>query len=104
LGKWLSAFIGARSQRNPIFRPGALGVKTIIDLQGSESYERTKAEAWAAFDVTSHERSVYPKTEQIDAFLKLADIRNGKFFVSLAVAVTAGVIGAVYRFNTIIEL
>lgn len=80
-----------------------LGVKTVIDLRDdAQSSEKTRVEALGMSYVNiPMSDSVYPKAEQIDTFLKLAnDPATGKFFVHCAGGRhRTGVMGAVYRFN-----
>jgi len=81
----------------------ALGIKTVIDLRDDPvSYERRDVEALGMRYVNiPMSDSDYPKSEQIDAFLKLVnDPATGKFYVHCAGGRhRTGVIGAVYRFN-----
>jgi protein tyrosine/serine phosphatase len=81
----------------------ALGVKTVIDLRDdAQSSEKRSVEALGMRYVNiAMSDSVYPKAEQIDAFLKLTeDPETGKFFVHCAGGRhRTGVVGAVYRFN-----
>ncbi|HMF57668.1 MAG TPA: hypothetical protein VK619_15100 [Pyrinomonadaceae bacterium] len=81
----------------------ALGIQTVIDLRDDPvSYERRDVEALGMRYVNiPMSDSEYPKAEQIDAFLRLAnDPATGKFYVHCAGGRhRTGVIGAVYRFN-----
>ncbi len=81
----------------------ALGIKTVIDLRDDPvSYERRDVEALGMRYVNiPMSDSDYPKSEQIDAFLKLAnDPAKRKFYVHCEGGRhRTGVIGAVYRFN-----
>lgn len=81
----------------------ALGVKTVIDLRDDPtSYEKSSVEALGMryVNIPMNDKD-YPKTEQIDTFLKLADDPlTGKFFVHCAGGRhRTGVMGAVYRFT-----
>jgi protein tyrosine/serine phosphatase len=80
-----------------------LGVKTVIDLRDdAQSSEKSRVEALGMIYVNiPMSDTVYPKAEQIDEFLKLADNpATGKFFVHCAGGRhRTGVMGAVYRFN-----
>ena len=94
---------GAQPKESDYQDLAALGVKTVIDLQDSpKSYEKKDVEALGMHYINiPMSDTVYPKAEQIDAFLKLAgDPATGKFFVHCAGGRhRTGVIGAVYRFN-----
>ena len=80
-----------------------LGIKTVIDLRSDpESYEKRDVEALGMRYVNiPMSDSAYPKTEQVNQFLKLVDDPStGKFFVHCAGGRhRTGVMGAVYRFN-----
>jgi protein tyrosine/serine phosphatase len=80
-----------------------LGIKTVIDLRSDpQSYEKRDVEALGMRYVNiPMSDSDYPKSEQINQFLKLVDNpATGKFFVHCAGGRhRTGVIGAVYRFN-----
>ena|ERR1700730_2496389 len=94
---------GAQPKESDYKDLAALGVKTVIDLQNDPtSYEKRNVEALGMRYVNiPMSDSEYPKTGQIDAFLKLADDpATGKFFVHCAGGRhRTGVVGAVYRFN-----
>jgi protein tyrosine/serine phosphatase len=81
----------------------ALGIKTVIDLQDSpKDYEKRDVEAAGMTYVNiPMSDSKYPRMEDIDRFLKIAnDPATGKFFVHCAGGRhRTGVMGAVYRFN-----
>ena len=80
-----------------------LGIKTVIDLRSDpESYEKGDVEALGMRYINiPMSDSAYPKTEQVNQFLKLVDDPStGKFFVHCAGGRhRTGVMGAVYRFN-----
>jgi protein tyrosine/serine phosphatase len=81
----------------------ALGINTVIDLRDDPaSYEKHDVEALGMHyvNIPMSDKS-YPRAEQIDAFLKLAnDSSTGKFYVHCAGGRhRTGVMGAVYRFN-----
>jgi protein tyrosine/serine phosphatase len=80
-----------------------LGIKTVIDLRSDpESYEKRDVETLGMRYVNiPMSDSDYPKTEQINQFLKLVDDPStGKFFVHCAGGRhRTGVMGAVYRFS-----
>jgi len=81
----------------------ALGINTVIDLRDDpESYEQRDVEALGMHyvNIPMSDKS-YPRTEQIDAFLQLANNpATGKFYVHCAGGRhRTGVMGAVYRFN-----
>ena len=80
-----------------------LGIKTVIDLRSDpESYEKGDVEALGMRYINiPMSDSDYPKTDQVNEFLKLVDDPStGKFFVHCAGGRhRTGVMGAVYRFN-----
>jgi len=80
-----------------------LGIKTVIDLRSDrELYEKRDVESLGMRYVNiPMSDSEYPKTEQVNQFLKLVDNPStGKFFVHCAGGRhRTGVMGAVYRFN-----
>lgn len=81
----------------------ALGVKTVIDLRDDPtSYEKSSVEALGMryVNIPMSDKD-YPRAEQIDTFLKIADDPlTGKFFVHCAGGRhRTGVMGAVYRFT-----
>jgi len=80
-----------------------LGIKTVIDLRSDpQSYEKGDVEALGMRYINiPMSDSDYPKTEQVNQFLKLVDDSStGKFFVHCAGGRhRTGVMGAVYRFN-----
>lgn len=94
---------GAQPSQGDIKDLAALGITTIIDLRDDpKSYEKTEAEALGIHYVNiPMSDTKYPKQEQIDEFLKIAnDPANGKFFVHCAGGRhRTGVMGAVYRYN-----
>ena len=80
-----------------------LGIKTVIDLRSDpESFEKGDVEALGMRYINiPMSDSAYPKTEQVNQFLKLVDDPStGRFFVHCAGGRhRTGVMGAVYRFN-----
>ena len=94
---------GAQPKESDYKDLAALGVKTVIDLQDdAQSSEKKNVEALGMRYINiPMSDTVYPKAEQIDAFLKLTDDpATGKFFVHCAGGRhRTGVMGAVYRFN-----
>jgi len=81
----------------------SLGIKTVIDLRDNpKDYEKSAVEAvgMSYVNIPMSDKA-YPKEEQIEAFLKLAnDPATGKFFVHCAGGRhRTGVVGAVYRFT-----
>ena len=96
-------FRGAQPKESDYSALAALGVKTVIDLQNDpKSYERKDVEALGMRYVNiPMSDSEYPKTEQIEAFLKLTnDPATGKFYVHCAGGRhRTGVMGAVYRYH-----
>ncbi|HEV7902237.1 MAG TPA: tyrosine-protein phosphatase [Pyrinomonadaceae bacterium] len=80
-----------------------LGVKTVIDLRDdAEAYERPAVEALGMryVNIPMSDKH-YPREDQIEAFLKLAnDPATGAFYVHCAGGRhRTGVMGAVYRFT-----
>ena len=80
-----------------------MGIKTVIDLRDNpKDYEKPMVEALGMryVNIPMDDKS-YPKEDQIEAFLKLAnDPATGKFFVHCAGGRhRTGVMGAVYRFT-----
>ena len=96
-------FRGAQPRETDFKDLAALGVNTVIDLRDdAKATEKKDVEAQGMRYVNiPMSDTVYPKAEQIDAFLKLAaDPATGKFYVHCAGGRhRTGVIGAVYRFN-----
>ncbi len=94
---------GAQPKREDYRSLAALGIKTVIDLRDdAKDYERPAVEALGMRYVNipmSDKR--YPREEQIEAFLKLADDPGtGAFYVHCAGGRhRTGVMGAVYRFT-----
>jgi protein tyrosine/serine phosphatase len=93
---------GAQPKESDYKDLAALGIKTVIDLRDDpESYEKRNVEALGMHYVNiPMSDKDYPKSDQIAAFLKLADQPDtGKFFVHCAGGRhRTGVMGAVYRF------
>ena len=96
-------FRGAQPKESDYHALAELGVKTVIDLQNDpKAYEKKNVEALGMRYINlPMSDTEYPKADQIDAFLKLADDpATGKFFVHCAGGRhRTGVVGAVYRFN-----
>jgi len=96
-------FRGGQPKESDYKDLAALGVNTVIDLRDDPtSYEKRDVEALGMHYVNiPMSDSSYPRAEQIDAFLKLAnDPTTGKFYVHCAGGRhRTGVMGAVYRFN-----
>jgi protein tyrosine/serine phosphatase len=96
-------FRGAQPRETDFQDLAALGINTVIDLRDdAKAAEKKDVEAQGMRYVNiPMSDTVYPKAEQIDAFLKLAaDPATGKFYVHCAGGRhRTGVIGAVYRFN-----
>ncbi|HYG09334.1 MAG TPA: tyrosine-protein phosphatase [Pyrinomonadaceae bacterium] len=81
----------------------ALGIKTVIDLRDdAKDYEKPAVEALGMryVNIPMSDKD-YPREEQIEAFLKLAnDPNTGPFYVHCAGGRhRTGVAGAVYRFT-----
>ncbi|HEY1402644.1 MAG TPA: tyrosine-protein phosphatase [Pyrinomonadaceae bacterium] len=81
----------------------ALGIKTVIDLRDdAKDYEKPAVEALGMryVNIPMSDKD-YPREEQIEAFLKLAnDPETGAFYVHCAGGRhRTGVMGAVYRFT-----
>jgi protein tyrosine/serine phosphatase len=95
---------GAQPKTEADYRDlAAMGIKTVIDLRDNpKDYEKPMVEALGMryVNIPMDDKS-YPKEEQIEAFLKLAnDPATGKFFVHCAGGRhRTGVMGAVYRFT-----
>lgn len=94
---------GARPKDEDYKALADLGIRTVIDLtDNSMEYEKPAVEALGMryVNIPMVDKS-YPKTEQIEAFMKLVnDPETGKFFVHCAGGRhRTGVVGAVYRFN-----
>ena len=94
---------GAQPKESDYQALAALGIKTVIDLRDDpESYEKRNVEALGMryVNIPMNDKS-YPRSEQINAFLKLAgEPAIGKFFVHCAGGRhRTGVMGAVYRFT-----
>lgn len=94
---------GAQPKDSDFQDLATLGVKTVIDLRDdAKASEKQDVEALGMRYVNiPMSDTVYPKADQIDAFLKLADDpATGKFYVHCAGGRhRTGVIGAVYRFH-----
>jgi protein tyrosine/serine phosphatase len=96
-------FRGAQPKKDDYQSLKDLGVKTVVDLQDSPTdYEKAEVEALGMkyVNIPMDDKS-YPKQENIDAFLKLAnDPETGIFYVHCAGGRhRTGVAGAVYRFT-----
>jgi len=92
---------GAQPKEEDYKDLAALGIKTIIDLRDDPtSYEKTAAEA-AGLNYVNIPMSdtKYPREDQIQQFLKLADDSStGAFYVHCAGGRhRTGVVGAIYR-------
>jgi protein tyrosine/serine phosphatase len=94
---------GARPKSQDFQSLAALGIKTIIDLtDNSREKEQPAVEAagmrYVNIPIVD---KTYPSTEQVNAFLKIAnDPATGKFYVHCAGGRhRTGLMGAVYRFN-----
>jgi protein tyrosine/serine phosphatase len=94
---------GAQPKEDDYRSLAELGVKTVIDLRDdAEAYERPAVEALGMHYVNiPMSDKHYPKEDQIEAFLKLAnDPATGKFYVHCAGGRhRTGVVGAAYRFT-----
>jgi protein tyrosine/serine phosphatase len=94
---------GARPKSEDFKNLAALGIKTVIDLTDN-SREReepaVKAAGMRYVNIPIVDKA-YPSTEQVNAFLKVAnDPATGKFYVHCAGGRhRTGIMGAVYRFN-----
>jgi protein tyrosine/serine phosphatase len=94
---------GARPKSKDFKNLAALGIKTVIDLTDN-SREReepaVKAAGMRYVNIPIDDKA-YPSTEQVNAFLKVAnDPATGKFYVHCAGGRhRTGIMGAVYRFN-----
>ncbi|MGI8731934.1 MAG: fused DSP-PTPase phosphatase/NAD kinase-like protein [Pyrinomonadaceae bacterium] len=94
---------GAQPKQGDYGSLAALGIRTVIDLQDDpKSYEKAAVEGAGMryVNIPMDDKS-YPKSEQIEAFLKLVDNpETGKFYVHCAGGRhRTGVMGAVYRFT-----
>jgi protein tyrosine/serine phosphatase len=94
---------GAQPKETDYKDLAALGIKTVIDLRdNAKDYEKSAVEALGMryVNIPMSDKQ-YPKEDQIEAFLKLAnDPATGKFFVHCAGGRhRTGVVGAVYRFT-----
>ncbi len=94
---------GAQPKKEDYRSLAALGIKTVIDLRDdSKAYEKPAVEAlgmrYVSIPMSDKD---YPREEQIEAFLKLAnDPETGAFYVHCAGGRhRTGVMGAVYRFT-----
>jgi protein tyrosine/serine phosphatase len=94
---------GAQPKKEDYRSLAALGIKTVIDLRDdAKDYERPAVEALGMHYVNiPMSDKHYPREEQIEAFLKLADDPGtGAFYVHCAGGRhRTGVMGAVYRFT-----
>jgi len=96
-------FRGAQPSESDYKDLASLGIKTVIDLRDNpKDYEKPAVEALGMryVNIPMSDKD-YPKEDQIEAFMKLAnDPATGKFFVHCAGGRhRTGVVGAVYRFN-----
>ena len=96
-------FRGAQPKETDYKDLASLGIKTVIDLRDNpKDYEKPMVEALGMhyINIPMSDKD-YPREEQIEAFMKLAnDPATGKFFVHCAGGRhRTGVVGAVYRFN-----
>jgi protein tyrosine/serine phosphatase len=94
---------GAQPKEEDYRSLAALGIKTVIDLRDdATSYEKRDVEALGMryVNIPMSDKD-YPREEQIEAFLKLAnDPATGAFYVHCAGGRhRTGVMGAVYRFT-----
>ena len=94
---------GAQPKKEDYRSLSALGIKTVIDLRDdAKDYERPAVEALGMryVNIPMSDKH-YPREEQIEAFLKLAnDADTGAFYVHCAGGRhRTGVMGAVYRFT-----
>jgi protein tyrosine/serine phosphatase len=94
---------GAQPKERDYRSLAALGIKTVIDLRDdAKAYERPAVEALGMryVNIPMSDKH-YPREEQIEAFLKLAnDPGTGAFYVHCAGGRhRTGVMGAVYRFT-----
>lgn len=94
---------GAQPKKDDYQGLASLGIKTVVDLRDEPTdYEKTLVEAsgmkYVHIPMSDKE---YPKEDQIEAFLKLADDQStGAFYVHCAGGRhRTGVIGAVYRYK-----
>jgi protein tyrosine/serine phosphatase len=94
---------GARPKSDDFKNLAALGIKTVIDLtDNSRDREQPAVEAagmrYVNIPIVD---KAYPSTEQVNAFLKVAnDPATGKFYVHCAGGRhRTGIMAAVYRFN-----
>ena len=96
-------FRGAQPSESDYKDLASLGIKTVIDLRDNpKDYEKPAVEALGMryVNIPMSDKD-YPKEDQIEAFMKLAnDPATGKFFVHCAGGRhRTGVVGAVYRFT-----
>ena len=94
---------GAQPKKEDYASLAALGIKTVIDLRDdAKAYEKPAVEASGMryVNIPMSDKH-YPREEQIEAFLKLAnDPDTGAFYVHCAGGRhRTGVMGAVYRFT-----
>ena len=94
---------GAQPKESDYASLAALGIKTVIDLRDdAKDYEKPAVEALGMryVNIPMSDKD-YPREEQIEAFLKLAnDPETGAFYVHCAGGRhRTGVAGAVYRFT-----
>ncbi|MDQ1591369.1 MAG: tyrosine-protein phosphatase [Pyrinomonadaceae bacterium] len=94
---------GAQPKEDDYQSLAALGIKTVIDLRDdATSYEKSAVEALGMryVNIPMSDKE-YPREEQIETFLKLAnDPDTGAFYVHCAGGRhRTGVMGAVYRFT-----
>src|SRR5918998_1321970 len=94
---------GAQPKEDDYPTLAALGIKTVIDLRNdAKDYARSAVEALGMryINIPMSDKD-YPREEQIEAFLKIAnDPETGAFYVHCAGGRhRTGVAGAVYRFT-----
>ena len=94
---------GAQPKKDDYESLKALGIKTVIDLQAEpKDYEKQIVESLGMHYVNiPMVDKAYPKAEDVEAFLKLAnDPDTGKFYVHCAGGRhRTGAMGAAYRFT-----
>jgi tyrosine-protein phosphatase SIW14 len=94
---------GAQPEQDDYQSLKALGVKTVIDLRNDPTdYEKSSVEALGMHYVNIPMSGwKYPKAEDIESFLKLAnDPATGTFYVHCKAGIhRTGIAGAAYRFT-----
>jgi len=94
---------GAQPKKDDYSSLAEIGIKTVIDLRDdAKDYEKPLVEAAGMryVNIPMSDKD-YPRAEQIEEFLKLAnDAQTGAFYVHCAGGRhRTGVVGAVYRFT-----